>query len=371
MRKVASTVVRFLGHPVVSAASTAYWIFTSIPAVLAFVTIVLSDVLGEPVLLILALGLALIAIVLAGIGFLRQRPSKRPQGYSPEERRERLDNLLYPPRDDRRELGEQCATFAMKMRVFNEEQEWKREKTISHSAKELREADPDIDPHQARKKAEAHFARNVEAAYGFEMREEALSLFDQAREQQAIATKARRMAERPHAFEMDEVPSMFVAIARRLDYEPISDFSRTLDPAPEDLRGQLDSLMREGIELVDELNVSVEPEKVEGGWKLEGGSAPDDWWEKADDFTKRIRELLIEHHPALLTDYRDGYNAQVKKESKEEDEREPAPDERSTAEKLLGLANFERSGPRRVVEASLEGLAAARHRLGVPAQASI
>lgn len=371
MRKVASTVVRFLGHPVVSAASTAYWIFTSIPAVLAFVTIVLSDALGEPVLLILALGLALIAIVLAGIGFLRQRPHKRPQGYSPEERREQLDNLFYPPRDDRLELGEQCANFAMKVRVFNEEQEWKREKAIARSTREIREADPDIDPHQARKDAKSHFERNVEAAYALALRDEALRLFDDAREQGAIAVRARRVAERPLAFEMWEVPNLFVALARRLGYEPINDSSRTLDPAPEDLRDQLDSLMREGIELVAELSVSVEPEQTNGGWKLEGGGAPDDWWEKADDFTKRIRELLLGHHPALLTDYRDGYNAHVKKEGKEEDEREPAPDERSTAEKLLGLANFERSGPRRVVEASLEGLAAARHRLGVPAQVSI
>jgi hypothetical protein len=121
--------------------------------------------------------------------------------------------------------------------------------------------------------------------------------------------------------------------------------------------------MREGISLVDELNVPVAPVKIEGGWKLEGGDAPDDWWDKADDFTRQVREALIEHHPALLTDYRDGYNAHVKKEGTDRSKRDPSQDKRSTAEKMLALANYERSGPRRVVEASLEGLAAARHAL--------
>jgi hypothetical protein len=252
----------------------------------------------------------------------------------------------------------------MKMRVFNEEQEWRREKTIARSAKEIREADPDIDPHQARRDAEVCFGRNIEITYALELRDEALRLFDEAREQRAIAAKARRLAERPLAFEMGEVPHLFVALARRLGHEPTTDYSRASGPPPADLADQLDSLMREGIDLVAESNVPVAPEQTGGGWKLEGGDAPDEWWEQTDDFTKRIRELLIERHPALLTDYRDDYNAHVKKEREEQKEREPAEDKRSTAEKMLDLANFERSGPRRVLEASLEGLAAARHRLG-------
>ncbi len=288
------------------------------------------------------------------------------QGWSPAERRERLDNLLYPPRDDRLELGEQCATFAMKMRVFNEEQEWKREKTIGRSAEEIREADPDIDPLQARKDAESHFERNVETAYALALRDEALRLFDEAREQDAIAARARRMAERPLAVEMGEVPNLFVALARRLGYEAATDHSRAIARLSDDLRGQLDSRIREGFTLADEFSVSVKPEKTKRGvWKLEGGGAPDEWWEKVDDFTKRIRELLLERHPALLTYYADGYNAHVKKERKEskESESEPARDRRSTAEKMLAFANYQRSGPRRVAEAALAGLAAVRHRL--------
>lgn len=143
--------------------------------------------------------------------------------------------------------------------------------------------------------------------------------------------------------------------------------------APSDtLDHQLDSLIREGIDLVAELNVPAEPEKTKGGWKLEGGDAPEEWWEKADDFTTRIRELLIERHPALLTDYRDGYNAHVRKEREEDQTKgDPAKDKRSDGEKMLALATFERSGPRRIVEASLEGLAAARHRLGAQVSSAI
>lgn len=281
--------------------------------------------------------------------------------FGPAERRERLDNLLYPPRDDQRELGQQCAFFAMKMRFFNEEQEWKRERTIARFAKENREADPDLDPLQARKDAENHFERNVEAAYGFEMREEAVRLFDEARQHGAIEARARRVAERPLAVEMAEVPNLFVVLARRLDPEGMETRPSPPIPPSPDLADRLDAFMREGMDLVDELSVPVAPEKIEGGWKLEGGDAPDDWWDKADDFTKRVRKVLVEHHPALLTDYRDGYNAHVKKEGEEHSKADPAQDKRSNAEKMLALANFERSGPKRVVEASLEGLAAARH----------
>lgn len=291
----------------------------------------------------------------------RVRRGHQTPGLGPAERRERLDNLLYPPADDRRELGEECATFAMKMRVFNEEQEWRRERTIANSVQEIREADPDLDPFQARKDAEALFERNVEGTYAGALRDEALRLFDQARDKKAIAAKARRLVERPLAFEMGEVPHLFVALARRLDYEPITDYSPASSPPPADLADQLDSLMRDGIDLVAELSEPVRPEKTEGGWKLDGG-APFSWWEKADGFSRRIRELLIERHPALLTDYRDGYNAHVKKEREDgkKEKNDPTKDKRSTSEKMLALANYERSGPRRVVEASLEGLARAR-----------
>lgn len=282
-------------------------------------------------------------------------------GYSPAERREHMDNLFYPPGDDRRELGEECATFAMKMQVFNEDQEWRRERATAQAAQEIRAADPSIDPLKARRDAESYFEQTVRTLYVAARREQALRLFDEAREKKAIAAKTRRLVENPLAVEMGEIPHLFWAIARRLTEKEVSERLSDSSPPPLDLAEQIDTFMREGIDLVAEFSESVEPEKTDDGWKLEGGDAPDEWWDKADDFAKRIRKLLLDRRPALLTDYRDGYTGHVKKER--EADKESEPDTRSTAKKMLDLANYECSGPRRVVEASLEGLAAASHRI--------
>ncbi len=125
----------------------------------------------------------------------------------------------------------------------------------------------------------------------------------------------------------------------------------------------LDSLMREGIGLVEELSVSVEAEETsKGAWKLSGGDAPTEWQDKANAFRQSSRDLLTSQSPALLTNFRDGFNGHFQKESEAEERRkqDPAPDRRSTPEKMLDMANHERSGPRREVEACLEGLAQAR-----------
>ena len=292
-----------------------------------------------------------------------QEEPEKPQGYSPAERRETLDNLFYPPADAKRELGEECANFAITLTVFNEEQEARKEHAIARYAQEIREANPELDPFEVRRSAEAHFERQVEAAYKAELRNRALQLFDEAREQDAIAAKVRRTVDRPLAVELGDAPNLFLAIARRLGEDPVKYHWPPSIPLPADLPAQIDDLMREGMNLVKELEAPVEPRKVDGGWKVEGSDAPDAWWEKADDFQQRIRALLTQQHPALLTDFRDGYNGHLKKERKAK-KPDPADDARSDAEKILGLANYERSGPRRVVEANLEGLAAARHRLG-------
>jgi len=313
---------------------------------------------------LIAAGVVLFAANAILLVWPKVRRGHQLPGLGPVERREQLDNLFYPPRDDRRELGEQCAAFATKMRVFCEEVEAKQEKSIAGFAKEIRNANPDLGPFRARKDAESHFERNVEAAYALEMRDEALRLFDEARGQGEIVAKLRRIADRPLAVEMFEVVNLFVAIARRLDYKPVTDYSPAIGPSPASIASKIDSIMREGLDLVGELSAPVEPERTgSGNWKLEGGDAPDEWWEEADSFTKRARTMLVDDgHPALLTDYRDGFNDHLEKER--EARRDPDEDTQSTAKKMLDLANFERSGPRRVVEASLEGLARARHRLG-------
>jgi hypothetical protein len=353
---------RFIsGNPVLSAAGHVY---TLAPLAVGAGVFVWGVVKGVSPLIVAGVVLFAANVVLLAWPKVR-RSHHQPSGLGPEERREQLDNLFYPPRDDRRELGERCVAFETKMRVFCEEQEAKQEKVIAGFAKEIRQADPEVDRLRARKDAESHFERNVELAYALEMRDEALRLFDEAREQGEIAAKVRRFAERPLAFEMGEVVKLFNALAHRLGREPVA-YSPTIGPPPTTVASQIDAVMRDGIDLVDVLSEPATPEKTKGGWALEGGDAPDDWWEQADSYTQRARTTLVEGHPALLTDYRDAFNAYLKKESEGQSERDPAQDKRSTAEKMLDLANFERSGPMRVVEASLEGLAAARHRLGVP-----
>jgi len=138
-------------------------------------------------------------------------------------------------------------------------------------------------------------------------------------------------------------------------------------PAPVDLARRIDALMREGIELVAELQVPVEPTKTpHGGVEVSGGAAPEEWQDKVTAFKSKAWELLVERHPALLTTYRDACNATIQKGREARPESRPrqaSRDERSGLEKALDLANFQRGGPAKEVEITLDGLAAARQRL--------
>jgi hypothetical protein len=121
------------------------------------------------------------------------------------------------------------------------------------------------------------------------------------------------------------------------------------------------------MKLLEELSAPVKPEKTEGGgWRIDGGP-PDGWWEKVEAFEQRIRELLHAEHPALLQAFAGGHNGYLRKQRESgttEDKPEPKEDKRSNAERMLDFANFSRSGPAQKTEAILEGLAAARLRLG-------
>lgn len=115
------------------------------------------------------------------------------------------------------------------------------------------------------------------------------------------------------------------------------------------------------MDVVDKLSKSVAPEETKPGvWQISGGDAPDEWWDEADVFFQEARSLLKDHRPALLKDFEEGFNRKL---------RLPDPDnlstERRTApEKTVAMAKAERSGPRLVAEATLDGLTEARRRLG-------
>jgi hypothetical protein len=126
------------------------------------------------------------------------------------------------------------------------------------------------------------------------------------------------------------------------------------------LQDLIDQQMRRGMDLVTELSDPVRPTKLAGGgWEICGGGPPAQWWDKAQDFVDQATELL-ERRPSLLKDFESGYNSHL-----HEVRANPWPadiERRTTAEKMLALANAERSTPRTIVEASLGGLTEARRR---------
>jgi hypothetical protein len=133
-------------------------------------------------------------------------------------------------------------------------------------------------------------------------------------------------------------------------------------PPPLDLRGRIDDLMRQGMEIVDEVSEPVVPEETSNGvWMISGGDAPDDWWDKADDFLQEARTLLRDHQPALLKDFEEGFNRKLRAVDSSRPV-DPSRDRRTTSEKMLALADSERSNPRLIAEATLDGLTEARRR---------
>ncbi|HEX6687553.1 MAG TPA: hypothetical protein VF085_02680 [Solirubrobacterales bacterium] len=127
---------------------------------------------------------------------------------------------------------------------------------------------------------------------------------------------------------------------------------------------QIDDLQREGKVLLAELEAPAEPEVKNGVTTISGEWASDEWWDKVEAFEKRIRGLFIERYPALLSDYANGANEHLRKRREATEAEASDEDKRSTPQKVLAMANEMRSGPARRMEASLEGLTAARHRVG-------
>ncbi|MCB8970368.1 MAG: hypothetical protein M9964_00485 [Solirubrobacterales bacterium] len=128
---------------------------------------------------------------------------------------------------------------------------------------------------------------------------------------------------------------------------------------------QIDDQLREGMELLRELSEPVKPKEVKPGvWDVPL-SAPRDRWEKAESFEQRGRDLLTARDPALLTDYADGFNEKFRevREAHSKSDPDPEDDRRDDAEKMRLFAERQHMWPAVWVEASLEGLAAARLRL--------
>jgi hypothetical protein len=276
-----------------------------------------------------------------------------------------LDDLIYPPRDDPRELGERCASFASRVGKFVEGYQETYTANLANAYVEVLEADPDLDRARAREEAKRVVEKNAEATFALMRRDEGLELFDEARDEGLIVAKFRRAVERPEAYALGEVPNMFRVMARRLGVDaPEPDPNPQLRP----LAAKLDELLREGMDLVEELSAPVEPERLpEGkGWRVDG-DPPEGWWEKVTSFEQRIRDLLRADHPALLETFVTGHNGFLRLEGEADaarDKPDPKEDKRPDTQKVLDFVNFSRSGPAKKTEAILGGLAAARLELG-------
>ncbi len=309
---------------------------------------------------VIVIGSAALAQKYRGTGSESDKPP-----LSPTDRLQIMDDLFYPPADPRRELGEECRAFAIKVRVTVEWYEARRVLDIARVAAEAVAANPDLDMEQAYEDARSLIERNLRAQYAVELREEGLKLFDQAREQDAILARYRREVEHPSAYALEEVANIFRAIARRLgvdasEPEPI--------PKAKFLADGLDALIREGMDLRHELEAPVEPEESSpGNWSIVGG-VPEGWWEKVDAFDGRIRELLRVECPALLGTYAENHNATARQLREADANREPPDhkaDRRSDAQKVLAFANGTREGPMLHMDCILDGLSAARRQFGL------
>ena len=109
--------------------------------------------------------------------------------------------------------------MAMKIKVIAELDKEERPVLIDKMVREIRDADPGLDPGEARKQAEQIADRRLVATYKVSLQKEALELFNAAKERGAITPKARRRVEHPGASDLDDLAGMFRAAARRLGYE--------------------------------------------------------------------------------------------------------------------------------------------------------
>jgi hypothetical protein len=198
-----------LDNPWLNRAGTIVFLIGAIPTLVRWVMGLPLNVVGG---VFIVLGVAL----MLGPRLSKHVPKPKNSGYSPEERRQKLDDLSHPPADPRRELGEDCASMAMKIRVIDEVDAEARPVLLEKMAREIRDADPELDQEEAQSQAEATANRRLIAGYQASLRDEALKLFDAAHEQGEIAAKGRRTVERPEAADLKDLAGMFRAIARRL-----------------------------------------------------------------------------------------------------------------------------------------------------------
>lgn len=355
MRAVRAT-WRFLGHPVLSVLGNLSFLLTYGPLVIAGLIAIAGRVLDEPVLFLVAIGLALLGIAVATANTLYKRPPK-PMGLGPE------DDQLELGEPQGRSPGRVYGGVAIREGMLEVADRDDRQLIIAEFVTMIEEGKKLLESEFTGELTWSHFDpwwKGIMAFVG--------TVFGDAERQRLIEI------EPTGAEPKDRINAVMDWLRERRDHperwtpklsgdDLAAALRKRRDAIADPLGDQVDSLMREGIALVTTLSTPAKPEETESGvWKISGGDAPQEWIDLAAGFQQRCRTLLETQRPALLADFRDGHmkHFRLEREANERREQSPAADRRSDSEKMLALADYERSGPRREVEACLEGLAAAR-----------
>ncbi len=125
-------------------------------------------------------------------------------------------NHDHPRRDDRGELAQKCHMLAGSIERWVQSYERQQAATVEKMVEEGLEAESDLDPAEARRRAYDLYERNWQTEYAIKYRPEAKKLFDEAWEMHVIAKSLERLAVQPVPIEFGKVPKLFNDIADRL-----------------------------------------------------------------------------------------------------------------------------------------------------------
>jgi hypothetical protein len=92
----------------------------------------------------------------------------------------------------------------------------KRAEDTATLVDEMLGADPDLDPEEARRKADARYEKRWERDYRHKYGAEAKKLFEEAWAMHEVAKELEQLATRPLSIQFEEVPKLFNEIAESL-----------------------------------------------------------------------------------------------------------------------------------------------------------
>jgi len=130
--------------------------------------------------------------------------------------RESTTRREFARRDDRGDLAKRCHMFAASVERWVQAFERGRSEATGRMAQEALDANPDLDPAEARRWAAERYEKNWEADYRLKYDVDARDLFVEAWELHEVAKELEDLAVEPFASEFAKVPQLFNEIAESL-----------------------------------------------------------------------------------------------------------------------------------------------------------